>query len=148
MAGNGTKRKRGRPPKPIDYPQVYRLAKIQCTDIEIASCIDFNIETFRKRKKSDEELLTALNTGREVGKKSLRRKLYHIAVGGNVRALTWLSMQYLDMHNVSKGEVRQDVKVEGEVQVTHDLSAIKKMTTEEVDAHYHEHIAGRNGRFN
>lgn len=85
----------GRPPIPIDYEVVRRLATIQCTDAEIAAMVEMTPEGFCKRKQRDNELLQAIEKGREQGKMSIRRMQYRAAEKGNATMLIWLGKQFL-----------------------------------------------------
>ena len=105
------KSKAGRPPTPIDYDQVQRLAQIQCTEYEIAALIDMSDDGFRRRKLSDNELVGALKKGYENGKASLRRLQYKGAESGNPTMLIWLGKQYLGQRD------KQDIDQTGSLTV-------------------------------
>jgi hypothetical protein len=85
----------GRPPTPIDYALVERLAHIHCTDDEIATLIGMSKDNFCKRKHRDKQLCLCLEKGRDGGKMSLRRMQWKSAEGGNVTAQIWLGKQLL-----------------------------------------------------
>ena len=85
------KNKGGRPKKELDYDMIENLAMIQCTQEEIASCLDVNVKTLR----ADEKFLELYKKGQEVGKKSLRRYQFDCAKKGNSAMLIWLGKQYL-----------------------------------------------------
>jgi len=98
-----------RPPREIDYSIIEGLARIQCTNEEIAATIGFSVSGFHKRRKNDPELVEALEKGREVGKMSLRRLQWDAAKGGNNTMLVWLGKQYLGQSD------KQEVKQSGEI---------------------------------
>ncbi len=100
-----------RPPTPIDYALVERLAHIHCTDEEIATLIGFTEEGFRKRKGRDKELVGSLEKGRKGGKMSLRRMQWKSAEGGNVTAQIWLGKQLLGQKDKTEQDNRGEVKV-------------------------------------
>jgi hypothetical protein len=99
----------GRPPKPIDYALVEKMAHIGCTDEEIATLIGFTEEGFRKRKQRDKELVGSLEKGRKGGKMSLRRMQWKSAEGGNVTAQIWLGKQMLGQRDKQEMEHSGDV---------------------------------------
>lgn len=117
--GNGTKRPRGRPPKPIDLKLVYELAKIQCTDEEIAAACSVGNSTISRRYQTDPEFRELINKGRQEGKQSLRRTLYKIANDqghkSQLGAAIWLSKQYLGMAEKQEAKIEQHVT--GEIDV-------------------------------
>lgn len=104
------KNKGGRPRTHIEYTEVQKLAAIQCTDAEIASWIGMTEEGFRKRKKSDKQLVGALKDGRDRGKSSIRRMMFQAAEKGNATMLVWLSKNVLGY--TDKIDQKNDNKVE------------------------------------
>ena len=120
------KAKRGRPPKPINYEEVYKLAAMQCTDAEIAAWIDITEEGFRKRKKADPDLVGVLEKGRHKGKASLRRMQYQAAEKGNATMLIWLGKNLLAQ--TDKLEQKNDGALN--VTVTHSRMANKQESDE------------------
>ena len=79
----------------IDYEIVEELAKIHCTEGEIAKIIGVCPNTFTKRKRTDKRLQEVLAKGESEGKSSLRRLQYQKAMGGSVTMLIWLGKQWL-----------------------------------------------------
>lgn len=79
----------GRPKKEIDADQVFELASIMCTMIEMAAVLDCSVDTLENRFSD------VIKRGREVGKQSLRRLQYKSAQTGNTTMLIWLGKQYL-----------------------------------------------------
>lgn len=71
------------------------MAKIGCTDSEIALLVGMHVVGFAKRKKRDKELRTALEEARADGCKTLRRLQWHGAKKGNATMLVWLGKQML-----------------------------------------------------
>lgn len=80
----------GRPRLDIDLELVEDLAKIHCTNLEIASIVGCEATLLGKGRFS-----AIISKGREAGKMSLRRKMWETAMGGNVTMQIWLSKQYL-----------------------------------------------------
>jgi hypothetical protein len=81
MSNNSVKkRKPGRPRKVIDYNLVEKLALIQCTENEIASALGVSIKTLQR----DKEFRRLYNSGKEEGRKSLRRLQWEKAHGKEI----------------------------------------------------------------
>lgn len=91
-----------RRPVDVDPEQVYKLAMIQCTNVEIAAFLNCSESTIRVKFAAE------LAKGREAGKMSLRRKQFEVAQNGNIAMLIWLGKQYLGQTDrtdtTSKGE--------------------------------------------
>jgi hypothetical protein len=100
-----------RPPTPIDYALVERLAHIHCTDEEIATLIGMSKENFCRRKARDKQLCQCLEKGRDGGKMSLRRMQWKSAEAGNVTAQIWLGKQLLGQKDKTEQDNRGEVKV-------------------------------------
>lgn len=96
-----------RPLKPVDLRQVEALARIDCTDAEIAAVLDFTPQGWRKRKgrRDGEAIVSAREKGRQAGNMSLRRKQFEQAMGGNTTMLIWLGKQRLGQRDVRRVEV-------------------------------------------
>ncbi len=73
----------------LDLDQVEKLARIGCTDQEIALLAGISESTLRRRCRE------ALSRGRAALAKSLRRKQLELARKGSVPMLIWLGKQYL-----------------------------------------------------
>lgn len=78
-----------RPRKQVSERQIFKLASILCTDEEIAAVLDVSADTLTRR------FAEALKRGRQVGKKSLRRKQFQLAMKGDRTMLIWLGKQHL-----------------------------------------------------
>jgi hypothetical protein len=84
------KRGPGKPKTVVDLELVYNLAKLHCTNREIASLVGCHVDTLQKRFHD------LLDKGRDDGKMTLRRSLWDLALNGkNVTAMIWLSKQHL-----------------------------------------------------
>ncbi len=77
------KNKGGRPKIKIDYDEVFKWAKLHCTQEEIASGLNLHLNTCRK----DPEFMSVYKKGQELGKKSLRRLQWEKAVGRQAELL-------------------------------------------------------------
>lgn len=87
----------GRPREEIDYYLLSKLCVIQCTDEEIAACLNIHIDTLQKKKNNDPQFFYIYKKAKEHGKMSLRRKMYAMANAGNATMCIWLSKQYMGM---------------------------------------------------
>ena len=100
-----------RPPKPVDLKLVEDLARIHCTDAEIATMLGFSVDGWRKRVRRHPELVDLIEKGREAGRMSLRRLQWQSATKGNVVMQIWLGKQMLGQR-----EPRHEVEVTGRQQ--------------------------------
>lgn len=82
---------RGRPKIVIPYEQVRKLARLQCTQQEIADCLDISIDTLQR----DERFMELYRRGMNHGRMSVRRAQYRAMLQGNQTMLVWLGKQYL-----------------------------------------------------
>lgn len=88
-------KKVGRPRMEFDTQRIERMARIGCTDEEIAILCSCSIETIKRSKKRCSEFSAAIEKGKTNFKKSLRRMQYEVAKKGNATMLIWLGKQYL-----------------------------------------------------
>lgn len=76
--------------KPIDLELTYGLAKLHCTNREIASLVGISVDTLQRRYHD------ILDKGRDEGKMTLRRSMWDLALNGrNPTMMIWLSKQHL-----------------------------------------------------
>jgi hypothetical protein len=80
---------KGRPRLVIDEAQVELLASYDCTMKEIACFVGCHVDTLYNH------FIEAVKRGREKGNCSIKRKMFELAVSGNVTLLIWLSKQRL-----------------------------------------------------
>ena len=76
-------------------PLVRTLARIQCTDEEIAAGLGYSQDTLARGRKREPDLDAAILEGRANGRMSLRRAQYRKAMEGNPAMLIWLGKQVL-----------------------------------------------------
>lgn len=88
----------GRPKKVIDTDALKKLAAIGCTYEEMADVMGCDKSTLTRR------FAHIIKEGYSEGNKSLRRKQFEIAIGGNVGMLIWLGKQRLGQ--VERTELR------------------------------------------
>jgi len=94
-----------RPKKEIDYEMAERLARIHCTNEEIASCLGVNRSYWYKLLKRDAKLSDVLEKARDEGRASLRRLQWQNATQGNVTMQIWLGKQILSQNDISRNEI-------------------------------------------
>jgi hypothetical protein len=83
----------GRPKKELDKDVLAKLSQIGCTQEEIGSVVGISARTLQRRYAD----LVAEN--KNIGKASLRKKLWEKALKGNDKLLIWLSKQELNMRD-------------------------------------------------
>ena len=81
----------GRPKKELDEDIIARLSQIGCTQEEIGSVVGISARTLQRRYAD----LVAEN--KNIGKASLRKKLWEKALKGDPKLLIWLSKNELNM---------------------------------------------------
>jgi DNA-binding XRE family transcriptional regulator len=91
-----------RPRKVIDESLLRKLAVIHCTQDEMASVLGVSTDTLQRR------FAAQIKSGRDEGKMSLRRKMWEMALNGNVSLLIWLSKNELGM--TDKVEEKREVQ--------------------------------------
>ena len=75
--------------KIIDHNLVMQMASEDCTAMEICAYLGINKDRLYK------ECGEALRLGRDMGNASLKRKMYELAMAGDVKLLIWLSKNRL-----------------------------------------------------
>ena len=98
MAEN--KKKIGRPKKVIDYNMVDNLARVFCTQQEIANMLGVGLRTLQY----DDEFMRVYKEAHENAKSSLRRFQFKSAQEGNVTMQIWLGKQYLGQQDKQQTE--------------------------------------------
>lgn len=89
--------KTGRPRKQIDKSQFESLCGIQCTMEEVCQFFDCDEVTLNRwcRETYKKTFSQVFKEKKGVGKVSLRRSQYQLALKGNASMLIWLGKQYL-----------------------------------------------------
>ena len=106
------------PKKPIDMEMVRKLAMIQCTEVEIASVLGVHRTTLIK----NEDFQAVYKETLEIGRMSLRRKQFSVALAGDRTMLIWLGKQYLKQ--ADKQEIIGDLGIR---------KSVKELTDAELD---------------
>ena len=92
-----------RPKFKIDYDMVEKLARIQCTQQEIASFLGCSVDTLQR----DNEFCGIYKKGMESGKMSLRRIQFKLAEKNPTMAI-WLGKQYLGQKDKTEIEENKE----------------------------------------
>lgn len=87
----------GRPKIEIDWKVFDKLCRFQCTLVEIAEWFDCSEDTIERavKREYNETFAERFKKKSAKGKTSLRRKMFVIAMKGNVTMCIWLSKQML-----------------------------------------------------
>ena len=104
----------GRPLAVIDVEQVYKLARLGCTNQEIGDWFNVNGETIRVR------FMDVLKLARSDQKISLRRKQHKTAMKGSVPMLIHLGKHYLGQTDSPKPDETENPELDdlGDVRET------------------------------
>ena len=81
----------GRPKKELDEDVIAKLSQIGCTQEEIGSVIGISARTLQRRYAD------LVSENKNIGKASLRKKLWEKALKGDPKLLIWLSKNELNM---------------------------------------------------
>ena len=109
--------KMGRPRKDIDWKLFDELCKIQCTEIEIAACLNVSVDTLERRCKEKYESTFAdvYAQKREGGKTSLRRAQWLSAIEGKNTAM----QIFLGKNMLGQADKQEiDSNISGNIEVT------------------------------
>ena len=83
----------GRPKKELDKDVIAKLSQIGCTQEEIGSCVGISARTLQRRYAD------LVKENKNIGKASLRKKMWDKALKGNDKLLIWLSKNELNMRD-------------------------------------------------
>jgi hypothetical protein len=97
-------KRRGRPKLRLDEGELFKLAQEDCTVGEIAARLNCHVDTIYK----SQVYFDILQKGRENGNASLKRRMFEVALSGNVTMLIWLSKQRLG-YKESQPEIAQQL---------------------------------------
>lgn len=93
----------GRPRIDLDLDKLRDLAGLQCTLAEIASLLDCSEDTLQRHP----EYMAVIASARVMGKMSVRRSQYVLAVAGDKTMLIWLGKQWLGQRDQATVETRE-----------------------------------------
>lgn len=103
----------GRPRKHVDEILLKKLAAIHCNQDEMSSILGVSVDTLQRR------FAAQIKAARDEGKMSLRRKMWEMALNGNVSLLIWLSKNELGMSDKVEEKKEVNAKVESVEYVAH-----------------------------
>ena len=83
----------GRPNKKVDEKVIANLSQIGCTQEEIGSVVGISARTLQRRFSD------LVEENKNIGKASLRKKMWEKALKGNDKLLIWLSKNELNMRD-------------------------------------------------
>ncbi len=81
----------GRPNKKVDEKIIANLSQIGCTQEEIGSVVGISARTLQRRFSD------LVEENKNIGKASLRKRMWQSALKGNPNMMVWLSKNYLGM---------------------------------------------------
>jgi hypothetical protein len=96
------KRKAGRPKLKLDVELIEKLAKIHCSPQEMGFIMGVDYRTIVKHHSD------IIEKGKAIGKMTLRRKQFEVAMSGNPTMLVWVGKQWLSQSDSPISE--QDAK--------------------------------------
>ena len=109
-----------RPRKPVDPKKVFEMARVGCTSEEIAGCLGVSKSTI------DHRFCKPLKEGGNWLRHTLKRKLFQMALNGNVPAMIFAAKVYCGLK-----EPRDDAVT---VNVSANATAVVK-SPQEIKAH-------------
>jgi hypothetical protein len=105
MPRGGTREGAGAKAKEIDLAELEKLAKLQCTDEEIAAFFGVSTRTLENRRKKDQNFQEVIERGKRTGLISLRRAQFGAALKGNATMLVWLGKNLLQQKDRLSSEI-------------------------------------------
>jgi hypothetical protein len=95
----------GRPRLTLDLRQVEELARIACTEEDMAAVLGVSVDTIQRRKRTSAEFRGVIEKGRASLRNSLRRLQVKKALEGNTTMLIWLGKQLLGQSDRQSAEL-------------------------------------------
>jgi hypothetical protein len=95
----------GRPRLEFDLRQVEELARIGCTEEDMAAVLGVSVDTIQRRKRTCPEFCGVIEKGRASLRNSLRRLQVKKALEGNTTMLIWLGKQLLGQSDRQSAEL-------------------------------------------
>ncbi len=87
----------GRPKKPVDWDIISKLCGLHCNQEEIAAFTGVSLDTIERACKRENKINFAeyYRQKKDLGRVSLRRKQWEVAMSGDKTLLIWLGKQML-----------------------------------------------------
>lgn len=114
----------GRPKLEFDWELFDKLCGLQCTKREIAEVMELSEDTIDRRCITERGVNFAVHWDQKasIGRVSLRRKQFEIAMGGNIVMLIWLGKQLLGQSDKLDSNHRLQAEIGEKVQALEKLS--------------------------
>jgi len=113
----------GRPNKKVDEKVIANLSQIGCTQEEIGSVVGISARTLQRRFSD------LVDDNKNIGKASLRKRMWASALKGNPNMMIWLSKNYLGMKDRTVQETIVEplpLIIEAKAEEIQDLNGSKK----------------------
>ena len=118
--------------KPIDYEELYNLAKIGLSEEQIAVSLGISVSTIARRKRDDDTFDTTLKAGKQAGISAVTNSLFESATADKPN--TSAQIFYLKNRGGWRDRTEVDANISGGIEVTHDIdSALQALKDAGVD---------------
>lgn len=108
--------KLARPKADVDENVLTKLARMQCTNEEIAAFFDVSVDTIERR------FAGTIKRARLIGVSSMKRQLFKLVQDGNLGAIVWWGKNYANMSDKVDSNVKANVQVtESEIHTDTEL---------------------------
>lgn len=107
--------------KPIDYEELYNLAKIGLSEEQIAVSLGISVSTIARRKRDDDTFADTLKAGKQAGISAVTNSLFESATADKPN--TSAQIFYLKNRGGWRDRTEVDANVSGGIEVTHDIDA-------------------------
>jgi len=107
--------------KPIDYEELYNLAKIGLSEEQIAVSLGISVSTIARRKRDDDTFADTLKAGKQAGISAVTNSLFESATAEKPN--TSAQIFYLKNRGGWRDRTEVDANVSGGIEITHDIDA-------------------------
>ena len=107
--------------KPIDYEELYNLAKIGLSEEQIAVSLGISVSTIARRKRDDDTFGSTLKAGKQAGISAVTNSLFESATADKPN--TSAQIFYLKNRGGWRDRTEVDANISGGIEVTHDIDA-------------------------
>ena len=107
--------------KPIDYEELYNLAKIGLSEEQIAVSLGISVSTIARRKRDDDTFADTLKAGKQAGISAVTNSLFESATAEKPN--TSAQIFYLKNRGGWSDRTEVDANINGGIEVTHDIDA-------------------------
>jgi len=118
--------------KPIDYEELYNLAKIGLSEEQIAVSLGISVSTIARRKRDDDTFAETLKAGKQAGISAVTNSLFESATAEKPN--TSAQIFFLKNRAQWRDRTEVDANINGGIEVTHDIdSALQALKDAGVD---------------